>query len=387
MISSPYYLKSRNENPIQFYDDLAQFTDHVIEKGSHTLQSYIDEFISFSEKQELKIYQANEHLMELLMAGVFWTNYHYQFSNDSIFYEPMFNKLFEWRKKYPRFKKRIDSLRGKLVFRYLTVQRNMDIPIHQRFKFMNSWLNCSKEFTQEYERLSVWKLFLEQQPVMYQQEFWNKTLAFAGWFIQEGEKQLSEYTQNWEDFMMDTYTYYEKKEDFIFCTRKPSEYHLNMVAAEVMNRSLKPGFSKTKNKIVLLPTCMTRSLNCQAEQQGKNLVCKHCTANCQVSKITHRLNKEGINTVLIPHSSGFSEFLKPWQNSKDTSLIGVACVLNLITGGYEMQKLNIPSQCVFLDACGCKKHWLSGEPTELNEHQLYNLLIHEAIERPVNSAC
>ncbi|MBK7029286.1 MAG: DUF116 domain-containing protein [Bacteroidales bacterium] len=77
------------------------------------------------------------------------------------------------------------------------------------------------------------------------------------------------------------------------------------------------------------------------------------------------------DTYIIPHSSDFTRFLEKWQNQPDTSLIGVACILNLLTGGYEMKNLNISSQCIFLDYCGCKKHWNEeGIPTDLNINQL-----------------
>ncbi len=35
----------------------------------------------------------------------------------------------------------------------------------------------------------------------------------------------------------------------------------------------------------------------------------------------------------------------------------VACLLNLVQGGYEMRELNIPAQCVLLTFCGYQKHW------------------------------
>jgi hypothetical protein len=87
------------------------------------------------------------------------------------------------------------------------------------------------------------------------------------------------------------------------------------------------------------------------------------------------MKKDGITSYLIPHSSDFSKFLVKWKDCPDTSLIGVACVLNLITGGYEMKRLNISSQCVFLDYCGCKKHWdKDGIATSLNVNQLKNIV-------------
>ncbi len=40
-----------------------------------------------------------------------------------------------------------------------------------------------------------------------------------------------------------------------------------------------------------------------------------------------------------------------------------------------MRELNIPSQCVPLDFCGCKKHWHNeGIPTKLNLSRLLQII-------------
>jgi len=85
-----------------------------------------------------------------------------------------------------------------------------------------------------------------------------------------------------------------------------------------------------------------------------------------------------VDVFLIPHSSTLSKFLKFWQDKNETGIIGVAGILNLLTGGYKMQNHNIPSQCVFLDYCGCKKHWHDeGIPTRLNLQQLIKIVKQE----------
>ncbi|MDA3893131.1 MAG: DUF116 domain-containing protein [Salinivirgaceae bacterium] len=388
MTTSPYNLKSRTENPVQFYNDLSEYTAKVIKKGSSDLKQYIDEYLDFTQVNKSKKYSSNEYLIELLMAGIYWRNYHKKLSIDAIFFRPLFSQLYSLRKKYSSIKTRVDSYRGRLGHKLLSSDKNKDIKIYERFEYLISWLDCTKEYNQEVERLEKWKIFLENKHVDYQNNFWNKIEAFAEWFETESEYNLGAYTQNWSEFMMDSTQHYTGKENYFFCTRLPNEYHLNMVAAEVMNNALKANYQKADKKIVLLPTCMVKSENCQAKMDRKNMVCQHCNENCSVSKLKTDLNKKGVDTVLIPHSSSFSKYLKPWENSTDTALIGVACTLNLITGGYEMQKLNIPSQCVFLDSCGCKKHWLSGEPTNLNKTQLNNLILaNDSVKQPVNSTC
>jgi hypothetical protein len=55
-------------------------------------------------------------------------------------------------------------------------------------------------------------------------------------------------------------------------------------------------------------------------------------------------------------------------------LVAVACLLNLVPGGYEMRELGLNAQCVLLDYCGCIKHWHpEGFPTDLNIDRLLNL--------------
>jgi hypothetical protein len=78
---------------------------------------------------------------------------------------------------------------------------------------------------------------------------------------------------------------------------------------------------------------------------------------------------------IIPHASNFSRQLEQWKDQTGVGLIASACVLHLLQGGYEMKKLGIPSQCVFLDYCGCKRHWHEeGISTDLNLNQLQCIL-------------
>lgn len=87
------------------------------------------------------------------------------------------------------------------------------------------------------------------------------------------------------------------------------------------------------------------------------------------------MRKIGVETVLIKHATDFSKWLKPWANQSQTGLIGTACVLNLLGGGYEMKQMGIPSQCVYLNYSGCKKHWnKTGVPTEINIDRVSKLL-------------
>jgi hypothetical protein len=114
---------------------------------------------------------------------------------------------------------------------------------------------------------------------------------------------------------------------------------------------------------------------CRALRKGKDISCTHCSAQCEVNKLTKLGIIDGFDVAIIPHSSDFSEWLERWKGNKEVGVVGVACVLNLLTGGYETKALGIPAQCVFLDYCGCQKHWdKTGIPTQLNKTQLSTIL-------------
>jgi len=380
MIISPYNLESESKNKTEFYDQLSVFTDQVVEFGNAGFDQLLSEYEVFANRQQIKTYQHDEYLMELLMIGVFFNNYKSFLSKTAFIYQPLFNGLYQLRKQFPKIKPGVDTIRGFLSSKLLLKNRKKPVPKIKELSFLISWLYNTKEFDQEVERIKLWNQFLMQKNAKMQNQIWNEILEFAQWFKILGEQELGRYTRDWSAFNSEFAASYKNREDRIFCSREPIEYHLNMVTAEVMNRALKPGFSKTKRKIILVPTCMKKSEQCKARVVNNQLICQHCQPDCNISDLTLTMNKKGVTTVMIPHSSGFSTYLKPWKDSKETALIGVACVLNLVTGGYEMQKLNIPSQCVFLNRCGCKKHWLSGQSTSLNINQLNRLLDNEPVK-------
>jgi hypothetical protein len=88
------------------------------------------------------------------------------------------------------------------------------------------------------------------------------------------------------------------------------------------------------------------------------------------------MKKEGCEVYIIPHSSSFTRWLCQWRNTREYGIVAVACVLNIAVGGYQMRELGIPSQCVLLDYCGCKKHWHKyGITTNLNVGRLMEVTL------------
>jgi hypothetical protein len=209
------------------------------------------------------------------------------------------------------------------------------------------------------------------------------TVLFA-WFEREADRELAGYTRGVRGFLEGEYRRRGCREDQLFCGKEPVEYQLSMVAAEVMNRGLRPDFERTQNRVVLVPACMRGQYasECKARTSGVDISCTACDPACAVNRVTRRIRRTGAKVYLVPHSTGFSRWLERWQGKPEVGVIAVACVLNILPGGYEMRARGIASQCVPLDHPGCRKHWSrDGIPTDLNEE----LLVQIVAMRPSNS--
>ncbi len=371
-----------------FYTELDEYRKKLINTAKieyfgtvSSYQTYVEEYkIEEPRKWE-------EYFLELLMIGVFWSVYSPLISVKTKYYRVLFNALYFIRTKSKMLKPGTDRIRGYLAM--LLLQKNQLIKPGfdlKNIRLLICWLDCTKEFTEEVKRLANWITFFDKNPDVFK-NIQDSIFDFTCRFKEESQFVFSEYTKNVEKFLAETHPGYKGEENYFFTGRKEVEYHLNMVGASILNEVLKEEFNTSKNKVVLLPTCMSSGKSCKAKSKGLEMVCTHCTPSCNVSKISKELEENNIKSVLIPHSSKFSQFLKMWANQKETGLVGVACVLNLIRGGYELIDLNILSQCVFLDYCGCKKHWGKTGPqsTNLNLEQLKKILhIENTRTRTVN---
>lgn len=163
----------------------------------------------------------------------------------------------------------------------------------------------------------------------------------------------------------------------MFCTRGRVEYHLNMVGAELMNRAYRERFLRTKKKKVLLPICMRLKgeASCQAVRTDEGWVCQGCAKNCQVNRISAMGRETGFTALLIPHASIAFDRRNAADMPGETGIIGVACLLNLISGGYRAKELGFEPQCVLLNYAGCVKHWHpEGIATSIDLNQLQQIL-------------
>ena len=159
-------------------------------------------------------------------------------------------------------------------------------------------------------------------------------------------------------------------EDIIFFNSPKELYHLNMLGANLMNRIFRADFQLRKRKALLLPSCMRISQkNCKAENSRLGAICKLCNKNCNVCKIANKFSHE---LYLIEHNSDSLKGATK-KDLEELGIIGVTCVLNLISGGYKSINMGIPPQCVLLNRVSCAKHWLCEDiPSTIDFQELSN---------------
>ncbi len=276
------------------------------------------------------------------------------------------------------WKARADGLRARLFAPYLpgTGAWPLDAAAVRRLPRTIAWMRASGEFAQEAARLAHWRRYLETLPGSQARACVAAAMELFGWFERDSLVALGQYSEGVEGFLAGEYARRGIREDQLFCGRGRVEYHLAMVAAELMNQGLRGQFEATGRRAVLLPTCMrgAKAATCKARVDGVDMTCAGCDQECAVNRITRRMARRGVPVYLVPHASSFSKWLERWEREHDVGVVAVACLMNILAGGYEMRARGIASQCVVLDYPGCEGHWRAvGIATGVNEERLVQI--------------
>jgi hypothetical protein len=240
-----------------------------------------------------------------------------------------------------------------------------------------AWLLASGEYDDEVARLEGWVAFLRCLSPERGHDRLRAIVAFAVAFEAEAERVLGPYTRGVSGFLREKLPARPAREDSVQCSRPSSEYHLNMLGAELLNRAWRSAFLACRRHVVVLPGCARcrSDSNCRALRGANELWCAHCTSGCAVSAATRVAEKNGAEALAVTHGSDFSRFLRSEVlRGHDVGIVGVACVPGLIGAGLRAHATGLPAQCVLLDASGCA-HWRQAPvPTSLDLAELGRIL-------------
>lgn len=366
----------------RYYADAARFTDLLLDEIEMRAGVLLDRCRRHMQEHLREAPRSRgEYALDLLVLGMAFRRY-LDVVESSPGWAVELTREFLWlRRRSAALKPFADIARAILNSLFLSPKassaRGVDPPSLDKLPRLIEWLSASGEFTQEAMRLNNWRSCLALLPTAEAGRWFRECLAIFDWFASESKVTLGAYTQGVARFLEDEAPRHRCREDRILCSREAVEYHLAMVGAEIMNRGMQGPFLRTSKRIVLVPACMRveHATKCRSRVMGFDMTCTGCNSECNVNRVTRRMRELGATVYLVPHSSGFSKWLARWQGNADIGVTAVACLANILSGGYEMRSRRIASQCVILDHPGCQKHWSrDGIATDLNESRLVQIV-------------
>lgn len=233
-----------------------------------------------------------------------------------------------------------------------------------------SFMEESGEFKEETGRLKQWISFFQSNPEMDCKAFWQKTKELVETVDILGERHLKTYIPQLETYRERNRTAWGKREDAGLILRDKSCYYINMIAAQMLNRCYREEFLTCGKTYIFLPGCMAKRKNqCMADERKDGYVCRSCTEDCQVNRLSANYD----NVRIVYHGSQMEK--RRVDADEKIGVVGIACVLNLLAGGLKARRLGYIPQCVVLNECGCTIHWNEdGIVTSLEEEELREIV-------------
>lgn len=361
------------------YAAVEAFSARVLDEAEHCAAGLLDGYTQFLRTAAGERPRSRgEYAIELLTLGMSLNLYGHGARRTPRPVVALARLLLRIRRRSPRLKPAADLARAALFRPFLPQAARSSPPDANQSLLprLITWLRAAGEFDQEAVRLAHWLAYLRTHSRSAADECLRVAINLFAWFERASADALGRYTPGVQRFLAGEYARRGVREDQLFCGRSPVEYHLAMVSAEIMNAGLRADFEKTARKAVLLPTCMRGkpAAACKARVDGVDMTCTGCDPECAVNRITRRMARRGVPVYLVPHASSFSKWLERWQREHDVGVVAVACLMNILAGGYEMRARGIASQCVVLDYPGCEGHWrVVGIATGVNEEKLVQI--------------
>jgi hypothetical protein len=332
-----YYLPAKHITSSRYYNTIELFATQAIQRVFETAKPLVMEFQEFSSGKQragkIRI------CLDLLTLGVYLKEH------------VIFNWDLELTKK--------DLLRSFELLKEWFIKVKYDPLI----SIVDSW----KEF---------FAIPLKQNPKI---NFPNLLKLIVNDFQMNAAKVLDEFTPNIEQFL--NQGNHEDREDTEMRKHSRLEYHMNMVAAEILEKEFRASFLMTKRKIVLAPPCSKTQPDdkCEAISTSFGLLCQKCTPTCRVHDLTKLGEEKDFETYIVGELGDIPENLKnKGIKLKDVGVLGIACIATLAPGGRKAEYLGLPAQGILLDYCGCTEHWNDNPEnliiTNFNKRKLLQVL-------------
>lgn len=250
-------------------------------------------------------------------------------------------------------------------------------PKLEHLTYVLEQLQKSGDYTYQIQRCrAAQKVFLDHSTAICSL-IWHLINNAVDWFAERSNEVLGAYTVGVDSFL--TTLDATPRSDRLFLTSPVLEYHVNMVGAEILNALWKKDFAATQRQLVVLPSCLQANpINCKAKQWVLGFKCTQCDPDCQINELSRLGEHYGFEVAFVKHLSSLGSHvqgLSALEQSGSWGILGVACVLSLLEGGFMLDAHNVPAQCVPLDYCGCTNHWhKDGLTTSVNVARILELV-------------
>ena len=153
------------------------------------------------------------------------------------------------------------------------------------------------------------------------------------------------------------------------------QYFFYMLEVELVNRIYSKGFKACNYKIALLPHCLhDLERNCTARKDGLDYVCRGCSKNCYINKVSKILRDNDIIPYIWKAAERKTVFKTLRKEHPGLGIFGIACIPELVSGMRACIDNHIPVAGIPLDANKCSR-WLGDfYPNSVNLQKLQRIL-------------
>jgi len=153
------------------------------------------------------------------------------------------------------------------------------------------------------------------------------------------------------------------------------QYHLYMLLIELANRAWGKAFRRAKRRIAFLPYCLRDlSSNCRSGPGELDYICKGCSKDCYVNRVSTLLRETGVEPYLWMNAN-LKSLLKELRDREESiGVLGVACVPELFRGMRLCMGLSIPVVGIPLNANRCMRWMGAFHPTSVDLDALGRLV-------------
>ncbi len=154
------------------------------------------------------------------------------------------------------------------------------------------------------------------------------------------------------------------------------QYHLYMLVIELANRAWGEAFRKAGRRIAFLPYCLRDlSANCRSGPGELDHICKGCSKDCFVNRVSVLLREARVEPYLWMNASLKSLLRELRGREGSIGVLGVACIPELFRGMRLCIGLDIPVVGIPLNANRCMRWMGAFHPTSVDLDALGRLIM------------